>query len=141
MNWLPILVIIAVVVLILYFQKCNLNCGPQHEGMLPSIRNFATRLGPDEGAPIDKFAAQVDAYKAEFRKKADSIGCGQACRASREKCLKCFHDTETLVIGVMPLDIPNPKPGYRRKDRHPWRVPKEIEFDEQFRKSSCMACS
>jgi hypothetical protein len=147
MNWLPLFTIIAVVVLIFYFQKCSVSCKCSRDkfGQDPSIRaNAGWVAGPMYGYdPIDKFAGEIDEYKAKFRRKADSIGCGHACQISQDECLKCFQTRETLVIGVMPLDTPpNPKPGYKKREGHPPWVPSEIEFDEDFRGgASCMSCS
>lgn len=153
MNWLPLFVIVGVVVLIFYFQKCSLTCKNTRKstrddyGQDASIRATTGWIaGPMYGYdPIDQFAEEIEVFKADFRKKADSIGCKEACLINQGECAKCFQNPprETLVIGVMPLDIPqNPEPGYKRRRDHSEWVPSDIEFNEQFQPSpSCVACS
>ncbi len=153
MNWLLLFVIGVAVLLVFYFQRCNIACKCSRDrfGQDPSIRaNAGWIAGPMYGYdPIDKFADEIKEMKVEFRKKADSIGCGPACSVNEDECARCFQSPprETLVIGVMPIDgmsniPPNPPPGYKKREGHPPWIPSEIEFDEQFQNgSSCMACS
>ena len=140
MNWLPIFVIVAVVLLIFYFQKCSLNCGLDNFGMDPSVRMAAGIAGPDLGDPIGQFAREIGESKAHFREKADRIGCKNMCMQGRAECIKCFNSRETLVIGVMPDELPSNLRS-RREGHAPW-TPPDMNFDENFRNgSSCMACS
>jgi len=128
MNWIPLFIIVAVVILILCVQKCSLNCGPQDENWIQSQRNFDSRVGPDYGDPVAQFADQIEAYRAEFKRKADAIGCGQACMKNNDACIECFDSRETLVIGIMPLDTPNPKPGYKSQKKNPPWVPPRVRI-------------
>ena len=67
MNWLPLFVIIGVVVLIFYFQKCSLTCKSDRDdyGQDASIRATTGWIaGPMYGYdPIDQFAEEIEVFK------------------------------------------------------------------------------
>ncbi len=153
MNLLPLLIIVAVIVLVFYMQRCKLSCKCSRDsyGQDASIRaNAGWVAGPMYGYdPINKFAAEIAESKAEFRMKVNAVGCKNACMGKdQDECGRCLDAAgvdgiETLVIGVMPLETPkNPRPGYKNRERNPSRVPSDIEFDENYsNRSSCASCS
>lgn len=159
-NLLPLLIVVAVIVLVFYMQRCSLSCKCDRDnyGQDASIRAAAGWVAGPNGKsmygydPIDKFAAEIEESKMKFRHKVDKAGCRDACMGrDQDTCGRCLDDAgaskdgiETLVIGIMPLEAPrNPEPGYkRRRENHPPYVPSDIEFDEGYRKrKSCMSCS
>lgn len=154
MNLLPLLVVVAVVVLIFYMQRCKVECDDDKDnyGQDASIRASAGWVaGPMYGYdPINQFANEIEESRAEFRAKVQEANCVEACSVNKDICAMCLSDAglsksgiETLVIGIMPLNTPvNPSPGYKKPGEYPLWDPKEAKFDEGFREmGSCSNCS